>query len=179
MMLLAMAILLVGSVTLSAQPIVIVHESVDQSFLQIDGAVQILYFSPAGQEFTPTQPFLVAVDVGLWGFNPQSGDDTITVIIRKGTIGAPVLATQSQVVLASFVGLAHFRLLTLLPVTPGDVYVLEVQATKPTHGWFDGQEGVGYPGGRAIQFGEPEGRTDFAFQTYYSESLRFPFLTRS
>ncbi len=152
-------------------PIPIAHEFVDQSFLPWYASRQILHFSPVGQEFTPTEPILVAIDVRLDGINTHRGDDTITAIVRKGTIGSPVLATESQIVGAFFRGLVHFHFPTPLSVIPGDVYVLELQATKPTHGWiFD----VGYPGGRGILFGQPEILTDFAFQTYYYEPIRFP-----
>ncbi len=158
--------------TVSKGRINIAYEFVDQSFLPPPhGVRQIHYSMPVGQEFTPTEPTLVAVDVRLASMNPSYGDDTITVTIRKGTIGSPVLATKSQVVWVFFSGLVHFHFPTSLSVIPGDVYVLEVQATKPTHGWnFD----VGYPSGRSILFGQPEILGDYAFQTYYFEPLRFP-----
>lgn len=172
MILLTMAMaILIGSVTLSTAPIDLAHEFVDQSFVPTYGGRQILHFMPVGQEFTPTEPILVAVDVRLAGINTRSGDDTITAIIRKGTIGSPVLATESQIVWAFFRGLVHFHFPTPLSVIPGDVYVLELQATKGTHAWnYD----VGYPGGSGVLFGQPEILTDFAFQTYYYEPIRFP-----
>jgi hypothetical protein len=130
----------------------------------------------SGQEFTPTAPVLTGVDVHLATVT-RGGDDTITVNIRKGNIENPVLATASQSVPEGFDGLKHFDFPSPLIVTPGDTYILQVQATKPTHAWSGTsaatrlglrlfQSEVFYPGGRAIVFGRLAEDSDMLFQTY-------------
>jgi hypothetical protein len=154
---------------------VFAHGVVDQSNLLpviITNRVvrQILAFQPQGQEFVPSTPILVAVDVGLDTLNAGSGDDTITVNIRKGSISDPVLATASQNVPDGFVGLRHFDFSSPLQVTPCDTYVLEVEATEVTHGWVGFGPPDPYPAGSNIISGsvQPPGE-DYVFQTYTEE----------
>lgn len=170
---LVMVMAMLGGAVLLTGSIVFAHGNVDQSQItQTATLLTISFASPTGQEFTPSNPTLLGVDINVAPANPGFGDDTLTVNIRKGTITAPILATTSQVVAASFSGLAHFDLPAPLSVTPGDVYVLEVQASKLTHGWFHGNvcpDGLCvsvYPGGAAIIFGSVVSITDFSFQTY-------------
>src|SRR6266487_2086320 len=110
------------------------HGDVDQSNTVSGGGTQVLAHMPIGQEFTPSQPILVAVDVAFRG-SDSGGFDTITVNIRKGTITSPILATTSQVVPGCSLTppancLVHFDFPTPLLVNPGDKYVLELQATN-------------------------------------------------
>jgi uncharacterized repeat protein (TIGR01451 family) len=156
---------------------VFAHGVVDQSYIRTadtsvnEAACAIIYCQPFGQEFTPSAPALVGVDVELVATN-ASGDDTITVNIRKGNIGNPVLATASQIVPESIdAGLMHFDFPSPLAVTPGETYVLEVQATKSTHAWSGSKQDL-YPRRQAIVYGrlaeEEEGLEgwDLYFQTY-------------
>jgi hypothetical protein len=129
---------------------VFAHGVVDQIYIRTadtsvnEAACAIIYCQPFGQEFTPSAPVLVGVDVELVATN-ASGDDTITVNIRKGNIGNPVLATASQIVPESIhAGLMHFDFPSPLAVTPGETYVLEVQATKSTHAWSGSKQDL-YP----------------------------------
>src|SRR5262249_25704377 len=49
------------------------------------GALQILYFTPVGQEFTPGSPNIVAIELLLESFNPPYTDN-LSVRIREGSI---------------------------------------------------------------------------------------------
>lgn len=140
-----------------AKPI-FAHGVVDQSYIRTadtsvsEAACAIIYCQPFGQEFTPSAPVLAGVDVELVATN-ASGDDTITVNIRKGNIENPVLATASQTVSQSIhAGLIHFDFPSPLAVTPGDTYVLEVQGTESTHAWSGSKQDL-YPGRQAIVYG--------------------------
>jgi hypothetical protein len=159
---------MVVTLTLFMNGAVFAHDIVDQSNPVGAGGSQILAHMPLGQEFTPTQPILTAVDVNL-GLAINDGADMLTVNIRKGTITSPILATTSQMVAPCTdtppyaCGLVHFDFPTPLLVNPGEIYVLELQATNRTHGWIGAD---GYPGGSAIIQGVVEPDFDYSFQTY-------------
>jgi len=159
----------IGAIILLTSGIAFAHGNIDQSNPGGIGGSQILAHMPVGQEFTPSQDILVAVDVKL-GLATDEGSDTITVNIRKGTITSPILATASQVVAPCpdtppfSCGLVHFDFPAPLLVNPGDTYVLELQATKQTHAWT--RDDGGYPAGVAILQGVVEPAFDFSFQTY-------------
>jgi hypothetical protein len=150
--------------------IIFASGTVDQSNPVTGGGSQILAHMPIGQEFTPSQPILSAVDIAFRGGEGEA--DTITVNIRKGTITSPVLATLSQVVApcpfisSPFTCIVHFDLPAPLSVTPGDKYVLELQATKPFHAWQTDAGAGDYVGGAAILQGVVDPALDFGFQTY-------------
>jgi hypothetical protein len=149
------------------------HGIVDQSNPVGGGSSQISAHMPLGQEFTPSQRTLAAVDVNL-GLAMDEGADLLTVNIRKGTITSPILATMSQMVAPCpdtppySCGLVHFDFPTPLQVTPGEIYVLELQATNRTHGWIGAD---GYPGGAAIIQGEVAPAFDYSFQTYAQAAI--------
>jgi hypothetical protein len=142
-----------------------VRKIVDQSCLQYLGEHQIQAHSPFGQEFTPLLNSLAGIDVWLATMNSRYGDDTITVNIREGYITGTILATVSDTVTVGFSGLKHFNFPTAIPVTPGNVYVVELLATKPTFGWWYCAPGA-YERGRAIKSGMPSPEIDCVFQTY-------------
>jgi hypothetical protein len=146
---------------------------VDQSNLAADGgAHQILGHMPIGQEFTPSRPTLVGVDIAIRSNEPIGGSDTITLNIRKGTISSPILASASRAVAycPSASCIEHFDFPKLLFVSPGEKYVLEAQATNALHAWVESYD-PSYPGGAAILQGVVYPDQDQAFQTYYQEIL--------
>ena len=129
------SIAILGMLLLLRSGTIFAHGDVDQSNSVSGGGSQILAHMPIGQEFTPSQPILVAVDIAFRG-GIEEGADTITINIRKGTITSPVLATTSQVVAACpftppFTCIVHFDFPAPLSVNPGDKYILELQATTP------------------------------------------------
>lgn len=170
--------LAVGIIALFMTTTAFAHGSIDQSnFIPGPaGGSQILAHLPAGQEFTPSRPTLVGVDINL-RLALNEGPDTLTVNIRQGDIFSPILATTSKVVApcpdtSPFAcELEHFDFPATLAVTPGSIYVLELLSTKATHAWarHDGN----YSGGAAIIQGIREPDFDFSFQTY-SELTEVP-----
>ena len=147
---------------------VAIPKIVDQSYLESHGAHGILAHYRFGQEFTPSMPKLIGVDVGIGAINPGGGDDIITMNIRQATIDGPILDTRSEEIQVPFNGLKHFSFpCPGVKVIPGNVYVIELTATKKTFGWWS--NGIGYdayPRGRAIRNGSPSERADQVFQTY-------------
>lgn len=145
------------------------HGVVDQSNLTSGAANLVLVHQPIGQEFTPSTPSLVGVDVVFRG-SMTAGSDVITINIRAGTIRSAPLATTSRVVrqcplAPPYLCIEHFDFPGIVAVAPGDTYVLEVQATSPIHAW---QSGPGdYPGGSPIIQGVAQpALADYGFQTY-------------
>jgi len=142
---------------------------VDQSNLTSGAANLVLVHQPIGQEFTPSTPSLVGVDVVFRG-SMTAGSDVITINIREGTIRSAILATTSRAVqqcplAPPYLCIEHFDFAGIVAVTPGETYVLEVQATSPIHAW---QSGPGdYPGGSPIIQGVAQpALADYGFQTY-------------
>ena len=123
--LLALA-MIIGAAALVTGGIVYAHGTVDQSQLAVGGAQTIGSGNP-GQEFTPSKASLVAVDAKL-RTRVLLGDSTITAIIRKGTIGSPILVSAAKSVPEGFSGLLHFDFPNTLTVAPGEIYVLELAA---------------------------------------------------
>jgi len=135
---------------------------------------QILSNSPIGQEFKPSLPTLEAVEVEIGTMN-SGGDDTVTLIIREGTITGTVIATASMLLVQGFGGWVHFAL-TPVSVTPESTYVIQLQATKNTFGWSYSSSLVApfldaYTRGVAIELGSPEPTDDYCFRTYGSAAI--------
>ena len=131
------------------------------------GFQQIQAFAPIGQEFKPTQPALVSVDVRIYVCNSSFGDDTITLRVRDATIGGTILAEASQVIenTFNFTEWVHYDVSATL--VPGQTYVIELEAAaQPTHCWSGGSAGDQYADGRGIRNGTPEANRDFLFRTF-------------
>ena len=147
----------------------------DQSFVPDDpkygrgGGASILFSTKrSGQEFRPTCTDLIGVDVYLSpGFtDPPVGTNTVTVNIRKGSVLDPIMASSTQQVEEPYKGAVHFPFEDVVPVSPGELYVLQVKASNTAHSWMYSSIGrYGYPEGEAIQHGKPlDG--DHWFRTY-------------
>jgi hypothetical protein len=149
------------------------HGLVDQSNPTSGGASQILSHMPIGQEFTPSTTNLVGVDIYLRG-TVEEGSDTLMINIRKGDIFTPILTSTSRFVEGCPFSIqpnhciVHFDFPNPITVTPGEKYVIEVQATTTVHGW---QADImdPYPGGAAVIQGAVNLDMDFGFQTYYQD----------
>ena len=128
-----------------------------------------------GQEFTPSLNGVDFVDVNLL---PQATTNTGTfeIAIHQGVITAPVLGLSDQVLRSG--GAAgndvHFTFSSTIPLTPGDIYVLEVIQVAGNSGWaveipgsavVNGQTiDMNYPGGQLIYGGVPQATEDMIFQ---------------
>jgi hypothetical protein len=129
------------------------------------GTSQINFAEPVGQEFTPSASSLVGVDVQLATMNSTGAAD-ITLRIRSATIGGTVLATAIRSLPQDLGGSVwvHFELPASVALTPGQLYVIELEAPNATHGWRYG--GNNYAGGQAITQGSANGNADWMFRTY-------------
>jgi cysteine-rich repeat protein len=125
-----------------------------------------------GQEFTPTQPELAAVDISLHSYALRV-DAPVTVTVHDASIHGPVLASTSHVPQFPAVTIAggaptlwqHFEFSPPVGVVPGRTYVLEATSENVALAW---ERGCEYPGGNPIYDGDarPDVREDFLFRTY-------------
>ena len=119
---------------------------------------------PIGQEFIPTENFLDIVQLYL---NDQTNGDGVGISafirIRQGTIDGPIVGTSNSVFFRdpgpdsfSPLFLSEFTFVPALPLTPGQVYVIEVVNTSEGDiGIFGNGFGIdGYPAGNAYFEGE-------------------------
>jgi hypothetical protein len=156
----------VGAVALMQPGASLAHGDVDQT-LQGDANCNVFNFpgsvTSAGgqrQEFVPTQPGLAAVDVCA---SPVSGPTEIDVIVRSGTVGAPGAVLGGASVVVANPGYAHADFVSVIPLTPGQKYVIELASSLDItwHGMpFDAEI---YPAGES---NAPDVVRDFAFRTY-------------
>jgi len=136
------------------------------------GALSIPPFSPIGQEFTPTLSSLDVVELttneGLPGTPGNGIGADLFVRIRSGSIIGTILGTSSTVSLPDpsdfTLELTHFDFPSSVPLTPGDLHVIEVVQSggDPRYLWTANSF---YPGGVRIVngLGEPD-RVDFWFR---------------
>jgi hypothetical protein len=174
--LLAVAVLAIVLALSSAQNVFATTLDQKQEDSPYNYTIQILSSSPIGQEFKPSLSILEAVEVKIGTMN-QGGDDIVTLTIRRGTITGTVMATADEPLVQGFEGWVYFSL-TPVSVTPESTYVIQLQVTKNTFGWFASSSNP-YPRGVAIDTepGEgthPEPEIDFCFRTYGSGSTSTP-----
>jgi len=149
------------------------HGNLDQSFPGPRNVGEsITFFTPIGQEFIPTVNNLVAVDLYLQddGF-PTS---TITVNIRSGNIGGPILGTTIQTVnIPALPGaFVHFDFPSTVPLTLGNIHVIEVQSTNSVLWWSSNTINLDlYTPGQGITFGviKIPCCLDFLFKTFFED----------
>jgi len=134
---------------------------------------RILSDAPIGQEFVPSLSPLIGVDVYIDDLD-VSGDDTLILNIRQGTITNPILGTVSQSVHQGLHAWIHYDLSSPLSVTVGSTYVLELTATTDRFGWAGGALPNLYPLGSAILSGVVDPTVDFAFRTYAPSQVSPP-----
>lgn len=143
--------------------------AVDQSNItRASGALNVGCYAPVGQSFTSSGGKLAGVTLALLVYR---GPAEITVLIRQGSIGGPVVASSTLTLLPGDEP-SRFEYFPLQQVdlAPGAVYVIHpVTACVPEILWHRTGTGLNdpdaYPAGTAFVNGEPSGRTDFIFQT--------------
>lgn len=155
-----------GLAALAPLRAVLAHGDVDQT-LQGDASCNVFNYpasvTSAGgqrQEFVPSQPGLAAVEVCV---SPVAGPTEIDVIVRAGTVAAPGAVLGGASVVAANAGYAHADFVTVIPVTPGQPYLIELASSLDVtwHGSpFDAEI---YPAGQSNATGVVR---DFAFRTY-------------
>lgn len=126
---------------------------------------------PLAQIVTPAADTLAGVDVSIT--SRLRFGDSLSLIVRSGSVDGPVLARVDQVEPAvRSRGWNHFRLATPIALEPGQPYALQLAASASGATWASrtGYDGPGctatrYPGGPAIRDGE-EQPLSFLFRTY-------------
>lgn len=134
----------------------------------------IQWFSPIGQSFTPVIACLDVIEMWTEDFTILNGNGAgLYVNIRESTIYGPILGTSHVLQLPdSFSGLTHFTFPSLVTLTPGRVYVIEVVALGGIawivyYNWGIGSGGgpeSTYPGGTWILNGEEIPNNDLWFR---------------
>jgi hypothetical protein len=115
----------------------------------------------------------------ITGGTPQSGSDylfdtygagdSLTVNIRAGSIGGSVLATATGSVPLTSPTLVHVDF-SSMALTPGNLYVIELQESVQSMRWYIVDPGGAYVGGTAINSGVIDSSGDYVFNTYAASS---------
>jgi hypothetical protein len=117
-------------IILAAAPGAAAHDYfVDQEALPATGnGTGLLYNSPCGQEFVPQQPALQVVEFYLSLDSEVPDGATVAVRVRSQTIDGEIVGTSNELVLAPPASkrIRHFDFDERVPLTPGQVYFLEV-----------------------------------------------------
>ena len=110
---------------------------------------------------------------------PQSGSDylfdtcgagnSLTVNIRAGSIAGSVLATATGSVPLTSPTLVHADFPSTA-LTPGNLYVIELQQNVQSMRWYIVDPGGAYAGGTAINSGVIDSSGDYVFNTYAGAS---------
>jgi hypothetical protein len=148
---------------------------VDQSNVVSIGFLHsIQYFSPIGQSFTPMLAGLDVVELWTEDSTLDNGFGVeIYVNIREANIYGPILGTSYLLQLEdSFQGVTRFIFPSLVSLTPGKLYVIEViavggEAWIVYYNWGIGSSGgpySTYPGGTWILNGEEVPENDLWFR---------------
>jgi hypothetical protein len=125
-------------------------------------------FTPIGQEFIPTFAALDAVELRTVDFaGAVGGTATLRVNIREGTITGRIVGTSATLTLPpGFSGITEFGFPTLVPLSPGRRYVLEMVAVSGAN-WgvaSSGGPNSTYPSGNQILHGHPQSDNDLWFR---------------
>ena len=156
------------------------HDSQDQAFepdLTEPGG-QYSWVTPgkttqrSGQQFTPTASWISGVDVAMADPDPldtesggAGGDTHFTAKIRVGSLEGIVLGTATAIVdvndnQAANPEIVHFDFSSSVPVTPGQIHVLEISGTGGDAAWGEvylpNAVGPGYASGAWVKC-EPSG----------------------
>jgi len=123
---------------------------VDQANPAGNGAHNVSYYAPIGQEFVPDSSALDIVQIHLLG--SQATD--FVVRLRQGTIGGPILGVSDTLTCpyrSQSVATFEFDRVAL---QPGELYVFEVVQLSPA-GWMIETGYDRYPDGRMLLQGRP------------------------
>lgn len=125
----------------------------------------LLFYSPMGQEFTPSLTTLGVFELYTEDFDTNNGiGASLFVNIRQNTITGSIIGTSSQVALTDmFNGVTHFDFPSTVSLTPGNLYVLEVvHASGDNWGVLRGTNT--YPNGNVVLSGATESLSDMWFR---------------
>ena len=165
-----LAILAVFLVVLSVSGPAYGSEVIDQKQETWGGAQSIKNNPFVGQEFVPSLPNLIAVEVHIY-FADNVPTSQLTLSIREGTIDGTVVSgsTQSKDVSGNVDDgfWLRFDFPVPLSVTPLSTYVIRLEANDPSGllAWNYAVTDL-YSSGRAIINSIPSSGSDFTFRTY-------------
>lgn len=147
------------------------HGYVDQANdVTLGGINQIQVYEPIGQQFIPSKSLLVGVDVRLADIN-NTGNAIVTARVRAGSIAGAVVAEATRALPQDLLGGAEwvrFDFPAPVIVTPGNLYVLELDSDNASHGWVT--SGDNYPFGQGILSGGVVTH-DWPFHTYTAAEM--------
>jgi len=136
----------------------------DASETSYSGGNAIDYHSPIGQSFIPTYAIFTGFEVYLK--NNAGASRTVTINLRSGTIGGPIIGFESFSVAGSSAWeWHHIDTSSPISVNPGSLYVIEL--VEPVGGVTWGAHTPGtYAVGNAIYNGADNLDFDNLFKTY-------------
>ena len=136
--------------------------------------------APIGQEFTPTFNSLDVVELRLAGFPDVAelrlagltSESQVRTNIRETTLAGALLGTSDTVAFAAdWDGDLLFPFSSAVSLTPGNLYVIEVDWVGGSDSFKVIHAGDLYAGGRAIDFGTPVDAADLFFREGLQEAL--------
>jgi hypothetical protein len=142
---------------------------IDQSNTQANFGRNFEHLGPMGQEFTPMLHALDVVELFVWDASCSvvgSQGGSMAVRIREGSITGPILATSATFSFPNcFSAVASLAFPSVVPLTPGDLYVIEPFYVSGNSAGVDGYDGPSvYAGGRGIIQGVPVEDNDLWFR---------------
>jgi hypothetical protein len=102
-------------------------------------------------------------------FDTYGAGNSLTVNIRAGSIAGAILATATGTVPLTTPTLVHVDF-TVITLTPGNLYVIELQQSVQSMRWYIVDPGGAYAGGTAINGGAIDSSGDYVFNTYAAAS---------
>lgn len=145
----------------------------DQSNGPGTNSSQIDYSEPCGQEFIPTMPTLIGVELYLYSSKNATGNSTITINIHPSSISETPIATQSYLIPSNFPkpeSWVYFEFTSPVVVIPGSTYVLEVDSDTSYHMWYTTDNT--YLEGAMIKQGIVDSSRDWSFRTYAASTTK-------
>lgn len=138
--------------------------SLDAAEATYVGGNAIDFHSPIGQSFTPTYAIFTGLDVYLMNSAPATR--TVTMNLRSGAIGGPVVGSKAFTVAASAAwAWIHIDMSSPVSITPGSLYVIELVEPVGGTSWGCNTPGT-YAGGTAIYNGAVNAAFDNMFKTF-------------
>jgi len=174
--------LMLCAMVVPAVPVLAQEEVMDQGCGEpwMGSCYNLYYYSPAGQEFTPTLDKLTRV--AICG-NVYEDGSTVTLNIRDSTMGGEILTTATQELERNYDAWGPVETWYIFDVpdislVPGSVYVIEPVLVQGQQLMWCSKIGNIYPGGQAIRAGSIEEDRDWFFRTYGMppQSTPIPFL---
>jgi len=99
-------------------------------------------------------------------FDTYGASSSLTVNIRSNAISGPLIGSTTATIPLTGYALIHVDFPGTIPLTPGSLYVIDLQENVKSMQWFIVDLGGSYSGGTAITDGSADPNGDYIFQTY-------------